>query len=136
MRPTNFCHPNELACIRTSRVPGKLCGFHRALAPWSLGLHAADQGTGCFHDTRERFGGLQLDTRCLCLLSVLSKRGLERGNFSSHGAHCNRASDTSVASSSFRKIAEHLRAPTGLVRFRARGLLREEAAKVAVTTAS
>ena len=71
----------------------------------SLGLHAAYQGTGCFHDTRERFGGLQLDTRCLASAMPYPsfERPLDAGAWasSSHGAHCNRASDTSVASPSF-----------------------------------
>jgi len=71
----------------------------------SLGLHAAYQGTGRFHDARERFGGLQVDTRCLAsaMPHPPFERTMDAGAwaFSSHGAHCNRASDTSVASPSF-----------------------------------
>ena len=29
MRPTNFCHPNDDTCTRTSCVPDSLRGFHR-----------------------------------------------------------------------------------------------------------
>jgi hypothetical protein len=48
MRPTDFCHLDDDACTRTSRVPGSLRGFHRVDTPRSLGLRAAYRGTGCF----------------------------------------------------------------------------------------
>ena len=48
MRPTDFCHLNDTAYTRTSCVPGLLRDFHRVLAPRSLGLRAAYQGTECF----------------------------------------------------------------------------------------
>jgi hypothetical protein len=40
MRLTDFCHLNQTACTRTSRVPGSLRGFHRVDTPQSLGLCA------------------------------------------------------------------------------------------------
>ena len=33
MRPTNFCHPNDDTCTRTSCVPDSLRGFHRVDVP-------------------------------------------------------------------------------------------------------
>jgi hypothetical protein len=89
--------PERLTCTRTSRVPGLRYGFRRMNTPRSLGLRAVDRGTGCFHDTRDRFGGLH--SHALCLEFTLF--GVDRAwALSSHGAGCNRASDTSVATSS------------------------------------
>jgi len=56
-----------------------------------------------FHDTRDRFGGSNSDTRFLasrlpCAGYALGRRAWA---FSSHGARFDRASDTPVASSSF-----------------------------------
>jgi len=48
MRPTNFCHLNDTAFTRTSCVPGSLRGFHRVDLPRSLWLRATYQGTECF----------------------------------------------------------------------------------------
>jgi len=80
MRLTDFCHPNEIACTRTSCVPGSLRGFHRACTPRSLGLRATYQGTGCFTTPENASADCKMDTRCHCLVSVLSKRGSERGS--------------------------------------------------------
>jgi len=48
MRPTDFCHLND-TCVYPYLARSRLLrGFHRVLAPRSLGLRAAYQGTGCF----------------------------------------------------------------------------------------
>jgi len=143
MRPTNFCHLNDTAFTRTSCVPGSLRGFRRVHVPWSLGLHATLPGDRVLHGTRERFGGPQMDTHCLA--SRIPRVLLERGSSRAwvcypHGAHCDRASDTSVASSYVppdRRCAfalPYLAPPDALSSDGA--VLREEAAKVAVTTLS
>jgi hypothetical protein len=95
-------------------------------------------GDRVFHDTRERFGGLQLDTRCLASspLTVFSMGGLRAWALSSHGARCNRASDTSVASPSSAECRSAFASPSALALASVIAFPREEAAKVAVTTSS
>jgi hypothetical protein len=42
MRPIDICHPNELTCTRTSRVPGfRYRGFHHVGAPRNPWFRAA-----------------------------------------------------------------------------------------------
>jgi len=67
MRPTNFCHPNDDTCTRTSCVPDSLRGFHRVDVPRALGARATWSRDRVLHGTRERFGGSVRDTRCLLL---------------------------------------------------------------------
>jgi len=77
MCPTNFCHPNDDTCTRTSCVPDSLRGFHRVdvtllrgprlRGARSLGLRATWSRDRVLHGTRERFGGSGRDTRCLFL---------------------------------------------------------------------
>jgi len=80
MRPTNFCHLNDTAIAHTSCVPGSLRDFHRVDTPRSLGLRAACQGTECF----TALGTLRRITTghtlpCLSILRVLRRGALERG---------------------------------------------------------
>jgi len=56
--------PERSTCTRTSCVPSSLRDFHRADTPRSLGLRTELPGDRVFHDTRERFGGSMLGTRC------------------------------------------------------------------------
>jgi hypothetical protein len=56
--------PKRITCTRTSCVPDSLRDFHRVDTPRSLGLRRVVSGDRVFHDTRERFGGSPLDTRC------------------------------------------------------------------------
>jgi hypothetical protein len=74
--PERYCVYPYLACSRfTSRLSPRV----RSAESWApCGI----PGDRMFHDTRERFGGLQvMDTHCLCLVTALSRRGLERGSF-------------------------------------------------------
>jgi hypothetical protein len=83
--------PERFTCTRTSCVPGSLRDFRRVDTPRSLGLRAALPGDRVFHDTRERFGGSPLDTRCHIASSLAAPssdrmRKLRAWAFSSHGA--------------------------------------------------
>jgi len=73
MRPTDFCHPNELTCTRTSRVPDSLSPLSRRGGPEdSKGPSSADRGTGRFTTSVDRFGG----SSCSADLALLP-HGLE-----------------------------------------------------------
>lgn len=56
VQPTSATRTN-VACTRTSRVPGKLRGLRRVLVAKSLGSARHDQGRECFTTLRPRFGG-------------------------------------------------------------------------------
>jgi hypothetical protein len=67
MRPTDFCHLNDLRAPVPRAFPDRSATFIAWTPPryrgrclrssWSLGLHVAFPGDRVFHDTRERFGG-------------------------------------------------------------------------------
>jgi hypothetical protein len=106
MRPTNFCHLHDTAYTRTSCVPGSLRGFHRVDVPRSLGLRATYQGTECFTALANASADLNWTHAALPLeFSRILRCGSSRAwVLSPHGAHWDRASDTSVASSSAFRI--------------------------------
>jgi hypothetical protein len=112
MRPTNFCHLHDTACTRTSCVPGSLRGFHRVDTPRSLGLRAIDQGTECFTALANASADHSWTHAALPLESLaVSRRGSSRAwVLFPHGAHCDRASDTSVASPFAAESSVRLRA--------------------------
>jgi len=104
MRPTNFCHLLENCdcpyLVRSWLAP-RFSPRGRPTESWAPCDLPRDR---VLHGTRERFGGSQLDTRCLAsTISRVSRRGSSRAwVFCPHGAHCDRASDISVASPSSR----------------------------------
>jgi len=107
--------PERFTCTRTSCVPGSLRDFHRVEPHGVLG--SVDlPGNRVLHDTRERFSGSKLGTRChvASLLAYrFAVRELGAWAFSSHGAsQTDRASDPSVASCLFR---ESIGAPSRLL---------------------
>jgi hypothetical protein len=144
MRPTNFCHLHDTAYTRTSCVPGSLRGFHRVDVPRSLGLRATYQGTECFTALANASADRNHWTHAALPLefSRISRCGSSRAwVLSPHGAHCDRASDTSVASPSCFRIpceaSVRLRAAFWLLALASYSpFTREEAAKAAVTTLS
>jgi hypothetical protein len=80
--------PERFTCTRTSWVPGSLRDFHRVDPHGVLGSVRLP-GDRVFHDTRERFGGSPLDTRCHIASSPsapFSVRELGAWASSSHGA--------------------------------------------------
>jgi len=133
--------PERFTCTRTSCVPSSLRDFRRVDTPRSLGLRAVLLGDRVFHDTRERFGGPQLDTRCH-IASVCSPYRFrcvsfsERGRFLPTAPAIDRASDTSVASPSSAGCRSAFASPSALALASVIAFPREEAAKVAVTTFS
>jgi len=139
MRPTNFCHLEDTAYTRTSCVPGSLRGFHRVDTPRSLGLRAAYQGTECFTALVNASADRSWTHAALPLESsaCLRRAGSRAWVFYSHGAHCDRASDTSVASPSSAEWSVRLRAAfVALALASVIAFPREGAAKVAVTIPS
>jgi hypothetical protein len=112
MRPTNFCHLNDTAYTRTSCVPGMLRDFHRVLAPRSLGLRAAYQGTECFTAPANASADHSWTRAALPLESfrLTTSRFLERGCCLPTAPTADRASDTSVASPSSAECRKRLRA--------------------------
>ena len=48
MRPTDFCHLNDLRAPVPSCVPSSLRDFHRVETARSLGSVRFDRGTECF----------------------------------------------------------------------------------------
>jgi len=119
MCPTNFCHPNDDTCTRTSCVPDSLRGFHRVdVTPFGgpacaghevLGFVRLDRGTECF-TALENASADRGETRAaffcpsLAPLRVRSVR-VRAWAFSSHGACSDQASDTSVATPSYVALA-------------------------------
>jgi len=94
--------PVRSACTRTSLVPGSLRGFRHVDVSRSLGSARHDRGTRCF-TTPETALADRMQTRACCAPFSLRRcyaLGLRAWAFSSHGARFDRASDTSVASSS------------------------------------
>jgi len=112
MRPTDFCHPYESCALAPRAFPARCRGLRRVEALRNLRFRRVDRGTGCFHDTRDRFGGSSFVHGTRALLP----HGLETRAwaFSSHGERCDRASDTPVASSA---------SPSRLARLRERCFL-------------
>jgi len=94
MRPTDFCHPNELRVPAPRAFPTRSRDFRRGDAPRRLRLRAVDRGTGRF--TRPRPLRRIVMQRCS---RALLPHGLETRAwaFSSHGADGDRASGTPVA---------------------------------------
>jgi hypothetical protein len=99
MRPTDFCHPNELRAPAPRAFPARSRSFRCGDAPRRLRLRAVNRGTGHFHDVRGplRRTVVQHESRALL------PHGLETRAwaFSSHGADGDRASDTPVANPVF-----------------------------------
>jgi len=88
MRPTDFCHLNDLRVPVPRAFPLRSATFVAWISNGVLG--SVDlPGDRVFHDTRERFGGSELGTRCH-LASLLgapfSVRELGAWASSSHGA--------------------------------------------------
>jgi hypothetical protein len=121
MRPTDFCHPCETACTRTSWAPGSLRGFHREDATpsrgsrncfrgffganRSRGLHGVlgsvrlTRGTGASRHPRPlRWIATWTNTAVPLFPTRMPRDEIGAWAFSSHGAHGDRTSDTSVAS--------------------------------------
>jgi len=90
MRPTDFCHLNDLR-VPVPRVFPAHCATFIA---WTLTESWAPcglPGDRVFHDTRERFGGSMLDARlpfCLSARCTVLRAVRELGAWalSSHGA--------------------------------------------------
>ena len=81
--------PERFTCTRTSWVPSSLRDFRCVDPHGVLGSVKLQLGDRVFHDTRDRFGGSSLDTRChiASLLSApFAVRELGAWAFSSHGA--------------------------------------------------
>jgi hypothetical protein len=76
MRPTDFCHPNDLRAPVPRAFPIRCRGFHRVDTPRSLRLRAAYRGTGCFTTPKNASADRHADTRCL---DSRFWRGCERG---------------------------------------------------------
>jgi len=83
MRRTDFCHPNETTCTRTSRVPGSLSPLSRRGHPTESLAPCGWPGDRTFHDVHDRFGGSSSDRVTRALLP----HGLETRSWalSSHG---------------------------------------------------
>jgi len=98
MRPTDFCHLHDWRAPvpRELLASSRLSPREHPMESWApCGL----PGNRVFHDTRERFGGSQLGHTLPCPASPTPGGVLTRAwALSSHGAHCDRASDTPVAS--------------------------------------
>jgi hypothetical protein len=138
MRPTDFCHLNDLRAPVPRAFPVRSATFIAWTPHGVLGSVRLSRGTECFHDTRERFGGSQLATLLPCL---------------EPGAPCLVRSDKSVGVVVPRCLlpiepltplsrlslpqdrSECLRISFRLEPFRAIAFPREGAAKTAVTTA-
>jgi len=141
MRPTDFCHLSDAACIRTSCVPGSLRGFHRVDTPRSLRLRAIYRGTKCFtalvnasadrNKTRVAFASPPE-------AALWATAWMRAWALSSHGACSDRASDTSVASPSSAECRSAFASPSALLHIAVERIAfpREEAAEAAVTIAS
>jgi hypothetical protein len=97
MRPTDFCHPNELRAPAPCAFPARSRSFRCVDAPRRLRLRAVLPGDRTFHDARRPLRRIVIEHSSRALLP----HGLETRAwaFSSHGAGCDRASDTPVASS-------------------------------------
>jgi len=95
MRPTDFCHPNELTCTRTSYVPGSLSPLSRRGRPTESW---APYGMTGGPDVSRRPRNASAERRG-CVTSCRLPHGLpsRAWAYSSHGTDCDRASDTPVA---------------------------------------
>lgn len=162
MCPTNFCHPNDDTCTRTSCVPDSLRGFHRVdvtfrevpLARGSaevpacaghevLGFVRLDRGTECF-TALENASADRGETRAAFFtLSSSPRRGAveKRGRFLPTAPAPTKPltplsrlplpQHWQRLRSAFRRSSPALHEPS-----RSRLCLREEEAKVVVTTCS
>jgi len=142
MRPTDFCHLNDLRVPVPRVFPAHYATF-TAWIPTESWAPCGILGDRVFHDTRERFGGSLLVTRCH-IASLLAAPSCdcvrERGAWalSSHGASKPIEPLTPLSPlplprthrSAFATPSEALALSSGIA------FPREEAAKVAVTTAS
>jgi len=82
MHPTDFCHPNETACARTSCVPGSLSPLSRRGCPTeSLAPYGVTGG----QDVSRRPGPLRRIDIDTDLRASASRLGHEAWAFSSHG---------------------------------------------------
>jgi hypothetical protein len=94
MRPTDFCHPNEIRALAPRVFPARSRHFRGGEAPRSLGLRTARPGDRTFHDVRTRFGGSPVTRFPVMSTSRPPSRAWA---CCSHGADCDRASGTPVA---------------------------------------
>ena len=108
--------PNRTACTRTSCVPDSSRHFRSGDDPRSPGLRAAVRGTGRF-TTSETASADRHSTR-LPRAHVLESRAWAS---SSHGAGCDRASDTPVAGHRSPSRLSHLRGSCNLAVRSSRG---------------
>jgi hypothetical protein len=80
MRPTDFCHPNELRAPAPRVFPAPLATFAARMPHGVLGSVRLDWGSGRFHDVQlDRFGGSTYSARNLMILALRWSR--ERGCF-------------------------------------------------------
>lgn len=77
MRPTDFCHPNELRAPAPRAFPARSRSFRCGDAPRRLRLRAVDRGTGHFTMSEDRFGGPSFNTNLelYCLTAWRHERG-------------------------------------------------------------
>jgi len=112
MRPTDFCHLNDLRAPVLRAFPVHSTAFTACAPHGVLGSARLDQGTECF-TTLENASADRSETRAAYCLPPFLRRhrrgGLGAWAFSSHGACCDQASDTSVANPSSAERPERLR---------------------------
>lgn len=106
MRPTDVCHPIELRAPAPRLFPAPHATF-AAGTPTESKAPCSCPGDRTFHDVRDRFGGSSCDAVSSC--SGLTAFRSRAWAFSSHGAGCDRASDTPVASRRSPSRLSHLR---------------------------
>jgi hypothetical protein len=77
MRPTDFCHPNELRAPAPRAFPARSRNFRCGDAPRRLRLRAVNRGTGQFTMSEDRFGGpsFNTDLELYCLTAWRHERG-------------------------------------------------------------
>jgi hypothetical protein len=98
MRLIDFCHPYDLRVPAPRAFPARYRDFRRVDTPQSLGSARFDRRIERFTAPEPLW---RIDNRTRYLeLRLPALR--ERGRNSSHGAHCDRASDIPVASPSCR----------------------------------
>jgi len=110
MRPTNFCHLNDLRAPVLRAFSIHSAAFTAWTSHEVLGFVRLDRGTECFTALANASADRELDTRCLLLPPALTYPcpGMRTRAWalSSHGACSDQASDTSVATPSSAALAE------------------------------
>jgi len=127
MRPTDFCHLNDLRAPVPRAFPAHSTAFTACAPHGVLGSVRLDQGTECFTALANASADRSWTRAAYCLRPFPHRHrcgGLGAWAFSSHGARCDRASDTSVASPSSAERPERLRASFQLWLLRAVSLFR------------